>query len=48
MLNPALATGTFWKDKSSELDTGVTHGVIEFTVNVNVTDPEAKSAFEGL
>ena len=48
MLNPALATGTFWKDKTSELDTGTTQGVIEFTVSVNVTDAEAKSAFEGL
>ena len=48
MLNPALATGTFWKDNTSELDTGTTHGVIEFTVSVNVTDAEAKSAFEGL
>ena len=48
MLNPALATGTFWKDKTNVRDTGTTHGAIEFTVSVKVTNGEAKSAFDGL
>ena len=45
---PALATGNFWKDNTNVLETGIAQGAIEFTVSVNVTDPAAKSVFEGL
>ena len=48
ILNPALATGNFWKDNTNVLETGITQGAIEFMVSVKVTDPTAKSVFEGL